>query len=197
MPRSASQNKALRDLKKGKILAKALRLFAMKGFDQVTVDDIMSDAGCAHGLFYHYFSSKEDVFNALVKIKEEKYKDFLIPQEEAMRLGGFKGLKLILEYCDHVIAGPDEAIYFCRISTTRHYTVTNYNEALLGEDYFPKLVQLIQQGQKEGQVRAGDPREIANMFIDFANGAMYRRIVEGGEKFYPIPSESIMLIFKK
>jgi CRISPR/Cas system-associated endonuclease Cas1 len=75
--------------------------------------------------------------------------------------------------------------------------VTNYNEALLGEDYFPKLVQLIQQGQKEGQVRAGDPREIANMFIDFANGAMYRRIVEGGEKFYPIPSESIMLIFKK
>jgi AcrR family transcriptional regulator len=197
MPRNESQNKALRDYKKNKILNRALRLFAIKGFDDVTVDDIMTASNCAHGLFYHYFRSKEDVFNELVRIKEEKYKDLLIPQEAAMKAGGIAGLKILADYCEQIISAPDEVAYFARISTIRHYTVTNYNEAILGEDPYPNLIKLIQDGQKEGTVRYGDAREIANMFIDFSNGAMYRRIVEGNDKFYPITSASIMRIFEK
>jgi AcrR family transcriptional regulator len=197
MPRSEEQNKALRDYRRGKILDRALTLFAIKGFDDVTVDDIMLSTNCAHGLFYHYFRSKEDVFNALVKIKEEKYKDYLIPQDAASAAGGIKGLKMLADYCEKIISGPDEVAYFCRISTIRHYTVTTYNEALLGDDPFPKLIKLVEQGQKEGTVREGSPCEIANMFVDFCNGAMYRRIVEGSEKYCPITSASIMRIFQK
>jgi AcrR family transcriptional regulator len=197
MPRSEEQNKAIRDQKRTKILDKALRLFAIKGFDDVTIDDIMQSSNCAHGLFYHYFHSKEGVFNALVKIKEEKYKDYLLPREAAMAAGGIKGLKILADYCERVINGPDEVAYFARISTIRHYMVTNYNETLLGEDPFPSLIKLVEQGQKAGDVRAGDPCEIAQMFVDFANGAMYRRIVEGSGKYCPIHSESIMRIFVK
>ena len=120
MPRSEEQNKALRDYRRGKILDRALTLFAIKGFDDVTVDDITLSTNCAHGLFYHYFRSKEDVFNALVKIKEEKYKDYLIPQDAASAAGGIKGLKMLADYCEKIISGPDEVAYFCRISTIRH-----------------------------------------------------------------------------
>src|SRR6202795_2565052 len=42
-----------------RILAAAARLFRLRGFDEVTVADVMKDAGLTHGAFYGYFPSKE------------------------------------------------------------------------------------------------------------------------------------------
>ncbi len=42
-----------------RILASAARLFRLRGFDDVTVADVMKDAGLTHGAFYGYFPSKE------------------------------------------------------------------------------------------------------------------------------------------
>ena len=53
MPKSQEQNKAIREKKRQDIKEKALRLFAIQGYDEVSVDDICKNAKCAHGLFYH------------------------------------------------------------------------------------------------------------------------------------------------
>src|SRR5258708_1177084 len=42
-----------------KILAAAARLFRLRGFDAVTVAEVMKAAGLTHGAFYGYFPSKE------------------------------------------------------------------------------------------------------------------------------------------
>jgi TetR/AcrR family transcriptional repressor of nem operon len=42
-----------------RILAAAARLFRLRGFDDVTVAEVMNDAGLTHGAFYGYFPSKE------------------------------------------------------------------------------------------------------------------------------------------
>jgi TetR/AcrR family transcriptional repressor of nem operon len=42
-----------------RILDAAARLFRLRGFDDVTVADVMKEAGLTHGAFYGYFSSKE------------------------------------------------------------------------------------------------------------------------------------------
>jgi TetR/AcrR family transcriptional regulator, transcriptional repressor for nem operon len=42
-----------------RILAAAARLFRLRGFDDVTVAEIMKDSGLTHGAFYGYFPSKE------------------------------------------------------------------------------------------------------------------------------------------
>jgi TetR/AcrR family transcriptional repressor of nem operon len=42
-----------------KILAAAARLFRLRGFDDVTVAEVMQEAGLTHGAFYGYFPSKE------------------------------------------------------------------------------------------------------------------------------------------
>src|ERR1051326_6136401 len=42
--------------------------FESRGFHGVRVDDVVRRAGISHGTFYLYFSKKEDLFKALLKI---------------------------------------------------------------------------------------------------------------------------------
>ncbi len=42
-----------------RIMASAARLFRERGFDDVTVAEVMKDAGLTHGAFYGHFPSKE------------------------------------------------------------------------------------------------------------------------------------------
>ncbi len=46
------------------ILKAAGRLFRQRGFDAVTVSDVMQAAGLTHGGFYGYFKSKDDLIAA-------------------------------------------------------------------------------------------------------------------------------------
>lgn len=47
------------------ILDAAIRVFADHGYHGSRVGDIAEDAGVAHGLLYHYFSSKEEVLRTI------------------------------------------------------------------------------------------------------------------------------------
>lgn len=48
------------------ILDAAGRLYRQRGFDAVTVAEVMQAAGLTHGAFYGYFASKEDLIAATV-----------------------------------------------------------------------------------------------------------------------------------
>jgi AcrR family transcriptional regulator len=49
------------------ILDAAARVFARKGFHTSRVGDIAEEAGVAHGLLYHYFSSKDEVLETIFR----------------------------------------------------------------------------------------------------------------------------------
>jgi len=49
------------------ILDAAARVFARKGFHTSRVGDIAEEAGVAHGLLYHYFSSKDEVLDTIFR----------------------------------------------------------------------------------------------------------------------------------
>jgi AcrR family transcriptional regulator len=69
MPYSAQH----RRVTKQKIVQSARRLFNRRGFDVVSIDDVMSDAGLTRGGFYSYFDSKGDLYaEAVTQILNEK-----------------------------------------------------------------------------------------------------------------------------
>ena len=47
------------------LLDAAVRVFARKGYHDSRVGDVAEEAGVAHGLLYHYFSSKEQVLETI------------------------------------------------------------------------------------------------------------------------------------
>jgi AcrR family transcriptional regulator len=49
------------------ILDAAVRVFARSGYHGSRVGDIAQEAGVAHGLLYHYFSSKEEVLHTVFR----------------------------------------------------------------------------------------------------------------------------------
>jgi len=59
--RPARDRQAASEEKRRLILDAAVRVFARGGYHTSRVSDIAEEAGIAHGLLYHYFSSKEEV----------------------------------------------------------------------------------------------------------------------------------------
>ncbi len=51
---------------KRKIFNTAIKLFAEKGYDNSSVEDITAVAGVAKGSLYYHFSKKEDIFDMLL-----------------------------------------------------------------------------------------------------------------------------------
>ena len=49
------------------LIAAAVRVFARKGYHTCRVGDIAEEAGVAHGLLYHYFTSKEEVLESVFR----------------------------------------------------------------------------------------------------------------------------------
>jgi AcrR family transcriptional regulator len=58
MPLSKEHKKKSRS----NILKSAIQLFSQKGFDRVSIDEVMREAGMTRGAFYAHFKSKEDLY---------------------------------------------------------------------------------------------------------------------------------------
>lgn len=54
------------DTRKTEIMDTAEELFISKGYDKTTINDILKRIGIAKGTFYHYFTSKEEVMEAVI-----------------------------------------------------------------------------------------------------------------------------------
>ncbi len=50
-----------------RILERSFRLFAIKGFEGVTIDDLMSNCGLTRGAFYAHFTSKAELYREALK----------------------------------------------------------------------------------------------------------------------------------
>lgn len=67
MPAESTSRAQQADARRDELLRTALRLFADRGFDGTTITDIAEATGTAHGLVYHYFSSKNELLLAVLE----------------------------------------------------------------------------------------------------------------------------------
>ena len=69
------------------ILAIAFKLFFQKGYKEVTMSELVKESGLSKGAFYHYFSSKEELYNHSMEMFLAHYMDnFSIEFKEELSL---------------------------------------------------------------------------------------------------------------
>ncbi len=69
--------KNISDIRKSKLILSALKVFCKKGYDSATINDIVKNAKCSHGLFYHYFDNKKQLFDAVCEMRGNDMMFFL------------------------------------------------------------------------------------------------------------------------
>ena len=52
---------------KRKIFETSMKLFAEKGYDATSIEEITASVGVAKGTLYYHFTSKEEIFNFLIE----------------------------------------------------------------------------------------------------------------------------------
>lgn len=94
---------------KRKIFETAMRLFAEKGYEATSVEEITATVGVAKGTLYYHFSSKEEIYNFLIEegmkllhnsieIKTEKLNDPVAKLRAVLIIQ----LKVIMKYDEFI-----------------------------------------------------------------------------------------------
>jgi AcrR family transcriptional regulator len=66
-------------VRRNEILDVALLLITTKGYEQMTIQDILDSLGISKGAFYHYFNSKGALLEALIERMEQEAEEWLAP----------------------------------------------------------------------------------------------------------------------
>lgn len=83
------------ELQKQLILDKSLELFSRKGFSQTSIVDIAKESNISKGLLYHYFLSKEQLFEEiLVSSFNSIFKYFNVSDDDIIKSGEFENFIL-------------------------------------------------------------------------------------------------------
>ena len=148
---------------KRKIFETSMDLFAKKGYDATSIEEITSIVGVAKGTLYYHFSSKEEIFNFLVE----------------------EGMKLLKNSIDiktsKLTSNLDKlkAIVLIQIKIIVKYE--NFISMLLGQiwgqeprnlkcrsyvfEYINMIEKIVKEGIEKGELNSGDSSVIASRNI--------------------------------
>ena len=144
------------------ILDAAVHVFAQKGYHTSRVGDIAEEAGVAHGLLYHYFRSKDELLETIVRETWRDVLDAVRVVEETdetarERLAGVAKILLRAWRRD-----PDLVRVLVREVTRGSYLQQGIDEI---DQAFAGLERISARGQEDGEFRADlDPRMISYVF---------------------------------
>jgi AcrR family transcriptional regulator len=144
------------------LLDAAVRVFARKGYHQARVGDVAEEAGVAHGLLYHYFSSKEEVLETIFR---ETWSDLLAAVREVEESGesAREQLRQVAAILLRAWRRDPDLVRVLVREVTRSAEVGR-RVAEIGEA-FVAIERIVQRGQAEGELRDDlDPRLASVIF---------------------------------
>ncbi|WP_249598769.1 TetR/AcrR family transcriptional regulator [Peribacillus frigoritolerans] len=155
-----------------KILQISLKLFSEKGYDKVTVDEIVKKSGTSKGSFYQHFSAKSDIF--LVRFIEvddyyrEVFRSFPVDMVATEKL--FIFIRRLMRFLE-VEMGKDlmKVIYSSALDSKEHTYFLNSNRSL-----FKIIRSLIEEAKEQNDIGTDQSvNEISQLIIQSLMGIIY------------------------
>ena len=145
-----------REARYWEILSVALDLFITKGYSGTKVADIATAVGMSTGLLFHYFRSKESLYEELIKLGISSSTN-TFPKEND------DPLRYLEETAKQIFTSLEEqpfaAKMFVLMGQAYYSGVSSYADELklMEVDMYTSTVALMKKGQERGVIREGDP----------------------------------------
>ncbi len=165
---------------KRKIFETSMKLFAEKGYDATSIEEITATVGVAKGTLYYHFSSKEEIFNFLIEegvkllknsiaIKTAKLDNSL----DKIRAIILIQIKILVKYESFMtiilsqIWGTDPRSQMCK-----GYVF----------DYIQMIEEIVKEGIKKGEIVEGDSNVIASGIFGFTCSSLIYKMRHHNEE---------------
>ncbi len=149
------------DLRQNKILEAAQRLVYTKGYEQLSIQDIILDVQISKGAFYHYFASKQALLEALIERLGTQIVQLLTPIVQDDRLPATEKL---LRFFDVAARWKTDRKEYLLTLVTVWYADENAilrlkTQAAVLPLIAPLLTSIIRQGIEEGVFHTSFPEQ--------------------------------------
>jgi AcrR family transcriptional regulator len=171
------------------ILAAALELMGDKGYERMTIDDVLARTQMSKGALYHYFRSKRALLEGVVELMGESAADTLRGVTEVGGLGAINKL-----HAYFTASKKWKADHIAAVSTTarlwRDENNALFRQKLIAESMrtvTPMLESIIRQGCSEGVFDTEHPHEVAMILsgIDLLMADAYIDAVRADGSVWP------------
>lgn len=155
------------DERHAEFLDVAQDLFYSKGYESTSVQEIIKTVGVAKGTFYHYFSSKVDLLEAIVARAYEETLKMLDPIVTDETLGAVDKLEQFFAHINNwELANRDFLLETARVmyadeNVLLRSKMTEQAQALIA----PLLGKIIQQGKEKGIFATEYPLATAELIL--------------------------------
>jgi TetR/AcrR family fatty acid metabolism transcriptional regulator len=186
MARRKAEDKARR------ILEAAVGVFARKGYFAARVSDVARKAGVADGTIYLYFRGKEDI---LVRLFDEVMSEHVAEAKEAVRAlsSAPERLLAIAERHLAVLGGNRDLAAVFQVELRQSTRFMERFTASWLRDYFALLDEVIEEGQRDGSLRADVNRKLAAKVLF---GALDETVTSWllSERRYPLKEQAAPVV---
>ncbi|ARD47391.1 TetR/AcrR family transcriptional regulator [Sporosarcina sp. P33] len=181
---SIERLKEIRDTRQQQLKDAAIELFGMKGYAATKISEITDKAKLSHGLFYHYFKSKEDLYVQLIHELVDIVLD-TIDDAEQKHKSPLKQLERLTEVTHsgslrdgvhrHILIM--QALYSDHLPQEVKLGIVNKYRTIMD-----RIAVIIEKGQIAGEFIDGDPEELAVYHVSLVHGLL----LSNARKLVPI-----------
>jgi AcrR family transcriptional regulator len=150
-------------IRKQELVMAACELFKEKGFEQVSVSDVVKKVGVAQGTFYYYFRTKYDVLDAVVDHYMQESLDIIQKIAGDRDLNAQEKLQAIINYTFKIGEGEKNFIEFLHsdenLITHQKYLMKSFEATI------PPISAIVEEGVREGLFEVPYPRETVELMV--------------------------------
>lgn len=155
--------KEQKEQRKQAILYAALDLFVTKGYAATKISDIAARVEMSTGLLFHYFESKEKLYEELVRMGTEGTR---CPAAQECE----HAIDFFTEFTGQLFAYMQKDKFIAQLfvlmadAQRSEGTPEHIREIAMQIDTIDRFVPIIEWGQQEGSIRPGDAHALSNAF---------------------------------
>ncbi len=159
---------------KRKIFETSMKLFAEKGYDATSIEEITASVGVAKGTLYYHFTSKEEIFNFLVEegiklmqnsidIKTSKLTNYIDKLKAIVLIQ----IKVVVKYEDLITILLSQ--FWGKEARHQKCKEQVYN-------YISKIELIVKEGIEKGEIKKGNPEAIASEIYGLISTALMYKL---------------------